>query len=132
MRYPVFAQFQLVKSSKQHHTRISQIFYKGNGNYKFATVFFSRVHFRKHFREPSFITFFACLKWCSFPGKKPSHSSFPKGFFQYILILKPLQNKKGQKNLRYPRKKQSFYKEKDCSFSRVPQIFLALLILKWL
>ena len=44
--------------------------------------------------------------------------------------LKPLQNKKGQKNLGYPTKKQSFYKEKRLLFCRVPQIFLALLILK--
>ena len=44
-------------------------------------------------------------------------------------VLKPLQNKKGQKNLGYPRKKQSFYKGKDCFFLRYP-IFLALLTLK--
>ena len=31
-------------------------------------------------------------------------------------LVKPLQNKKGQKNLRYPRKKQSFSNEKDCLF----------------
>ena len=38
--------------------------------------------------------------------------------------LKPLQNKKGQKNLGYPRKKQSFYKEKDCFFfSGTPNFF---------
>ena len=30
--------------------------------------------------------------------------------------LKPLQNKKGQKNLRYLTKKQTFTKEKDCFF----------------
>ena len=62
----------------------------------------------------------------------------PAGFYFPILIvqmhqlhnLKPLQNKKGQKNLGYPRKKQPFYEEKDCFFSRVPQIFLVLLILK--
>ena len=30
--------------------------------------------------------------------------------------IKPLQNKKGQKNLGYPRKKQSFSLEKDCFF----------------
>ena len=35
--------------------------------------------------------------------------------------LKPLQNKKGQKNLGYPRKKQSFYKEKDCFFLGYPK-----------
>ena len=29
-------------------------------------------------------------------------------------LLKSLQNKKGQKNLRYPTKKLSFSKEKDC------------------
>ena len=28
--------------------------------------------------------------------------------------LKPFQNKKGQKHLRYPTKKQSFSLEKDC------------------
>ena len=40
-----------------------------------------------------------------------------------ISFLKPLQNKKGQKNLGYPTKKQSFYKEKRLLFCRVPQIF---------
>ena len=39
-------------------------------------------------------------------------SSAPKQFD----VLKPLQNKKDQKNLGYPRKKQSFYKDKDCFF----------------
>ena len=39
----------------------------------------------------------------------------------------PFKNKKGQKNFRYPTKKQSFSLEKDC---QVPQNFLALLILK--
>ena len=48
--------------------------------------------------------------------------SLYKAFFSNMM-LKPLQNKKGQKILGYPRKKQSF-------FSRVPQIFLALLIQK--
>jgi hypothetical protein len=33
-----------------------------------------------------------------------------------MLLLKPFQNKKRQKNLRYPTKKQSFSKEKDCFF----------------
>ena len=33
------------------------------------------------------------------------------------------QNKKGQKNLGYPRKKQSFYKEKDCFFLGYPKFF---------
>ena len=37
--------------------------------------------------------------------------------------LKPLQNKKGQKNLGYPRKKQTFYKEKDCFFFGYPKFF---------
>ena len=31
-------------------------------------------------------------------------------------LLKPFQNKKGQKNLRYPKKEQSFSLEKDCFF----------------
>ena len=35
----------------------------------------------------------------------------------------PLQNKKGQKNLGYPRKKQSFYKEKNCFFLGYPKFF---------
>ena len=39
------------------------------------------------------------------------------------LKLKPLQNKKGQKNLGYPRKKQSFSLYKDCFFLRYPKIF---------
>ena len=37
--------------------------------------------------------------------------------------LKPSQNKKGQKNLGYPTKKQSFYKEKDCFFVGYPKFF---------
>ena len=37
--------------------------------------------------------------------------------------LKLLRNKKGQKNLGYPRKKQSFYKEKDCFFLGYPKFF---------
>ena len=84
----VFVQFQLVKSSKQHHTYT--IFYKGNGNYKFATVFFFPEFILESIFESHLSPlFFACLKWCSFPGKKPSHSSFlplPKGFFQYIVL----------------------------------------------
>ena len=40
-----------------------------------------------------------------------------------LIVLKPLQNKKGQKNLGYPRKKQSFYKEKDCFFLGYPKFF---------
>ena len=43
--------------------------------------------------------------------------------------LKPFQNKKGQRDLRYPTKKQSFFRE-GLLFCRIPQIFLALLILK--
>ena len=39
------------------------------------------------------------------------------------LPLKPLQNKKGKKNFGYPKKKQSFYLEKDCFFSGTPNIF---------
>ena len=38
-------------------------------------------------------------------------------------VLKPLQNKKGQKNLGYPRKKPSFYKEKDGFFLGYPKFF---------
>ena len=45
-------------------------------------------------------------------------------------VLKPLQNKKGQINLRCPKKEQSFSLEKDCFLEGVPQIFLALPILK--
>ena len=37
--------------------------------------------------------------------------------------LKPLQSKKGQKNLGYPRKKAVFFLIKGLLFSRVPQIF---------
>ena len=37
--------------------------------------------------------------------------------------LKPLQNKKDQNNLGYPRKKQSFYKEKDWFFLGYPKFF---------
>ena len=49
---------------------------------------------------------------------------------QCFPLLKPLQNKKGQKNLGYPKKKQSFFLIKGLLYFRVPQIFLALLILK--
>ena len=38
-------------------------------------------------------------------------------------LLKLLQNKKGQKNLGYPTKKQSFYIEKDCIFVGYPKWF---------
>ena len=37
--------------------------------------------------------------------------------------LKPLQNKKGQKNLRYPTKKQPFAKKKDCFFVGYLKLF---------
>ena len=37
--------------------------------------------------------------------------------------VKPLQNKKGQKNLGYPRKKAVFFLIKGLLFSRVPKIF---------
>ena len=40
-----------------------------------------------------------------------------------VIALKPSQNKKGQKNLGYPTKKQSFYKEKDCFFVGYPKFF---------
>ena len=44
-------------------------------------------------------------------------------YFNIIQELKLLQNKKGQKNLGYPRKKQSFYREKDCFFLGYPKFF---------
>ena len=44
-------------------------------------------------------------------------------------MLKPLQNKKGQKNLGYP-KKAVFFLIKGLFFSRVPQVFFVFLILK--
>ena len=44
-----------------------------------------------------------------------NHVSYLKGK-HHLKILKPFQNKKGQKNLRYPTKKQSFCLEKDCFF----------------
>ena len=37
-------------------------------------------------------------------------------------LLKPLQNKKGQNNLGYLRKKQYFYLEKDCFFLGYPKL----------
>ena len=40
-----------------------------------------------------------------------------------LSFLKPLQNKKDQKKLGYPTKKQSFYKEKRLLFCQVPQFF---------
>ena len=39
------------------------------------------------------------------------------------IFLKPLQNKKGQKNYGYPTKKQSFSREKDCFFVGYPNFF---------
>ena len=38
-------------------------------------------------------------------------------------LLKPFQNKKGQKNFRYPTKKQSFSKKKDCLFVGYLKLF---------
>ena len=40
-----------------------------------------------------------------------------------MIKLKPLQNKKDQKNLRYPPKEQSFSLEKDCFFVGYPKYF---------
>ena len=37
-------------------------------------------------------------------------------FYWHKYLLKPVQNKKVQKNLQHPTKKQSFSKEKDCFF----------------
>jgi hypothetical protein len=44
-------------------------------------------------------------------------------FNRVLRLVKPLQNNKGQKNLGYPRKKQFFYKEKDCFFLGTPNCF---------
>ena len=44
--------------------------------------------------------------------------------------LKPLQNKKGPKNLGYPRKKQSFYNEKDCFLHKFAYFVHALRLFK--
>ena len=38
-------------------------------------------------------------------------------------VLKPLQNKKGQKKLSYPKKEQSFSLEKDCFFGGYLKFF---------
>ena len=38
-------------------------------------------------------------------------------------ILKPYQNKKAQRNFRYPTRKQSFSKEKDCFFVEYLKFF---------
>ena len=38
-------------------------------------------------------------------------------------LLKPLQNKKGQNNLGYPRKKQSFPYKRTAFFSGTPNFF---------
>ena len=42
---------------------------------------------------------------------------------EFHIFLKPSWNKKGWKVLRYLTKKQSFYKEKDCSFVGYLKIF---------
>ena len=47
----------------------------------------------------------------------------------YAQVLKSLPNKKGPKNLGYPPKKQSFYKEKDCFFVGYPKFFWPILFL---
>ena len=49
--------------------------------------------------------------------------NLPSKKLKVIFLLKPFQNKKGPKNLGYPKKKQSFYLEKDCFFSGTPNIF---------
>ena len=59
---------------------------------------------------------------CSFKGGMDCK---PEG--KIFFVLKPLQNKKAQKNLRYLAKKQSFFLRKGLLFCRVPQILLALL-----
>jgi hypothetical protein len=46
------------------------------------------------------------------------------------ILVKPYQNKKGQKYLRYPTKKQSFSLEKDWFFDGYLKKFMAVLILK--
>ena len=67
------------------------------------------------------------LSWCLIEIVTFKESLFQLESFRDIFLffplppnrlLKPLQNKKGQKNLGYLRKKQSFYKEKDCFFLR--------------
>ena len=45
------------------------------------------------------------------------------GTITVVCKIKPLQNKKGQKNLGYPTRKQSFFFIKALLFYRVPQIF---------
>ena len=57
---------------------------------------------------------------------KQSHFIFYKSWSE-LSLLKPLQNKKGQKNLGYPREKQSFYKEKGCFFLGYPKFFCPFL-----
>ena len=44
----------------------------------------------------------------NFFGSNPIQNELFRILWEYTNILKPLQNKKGQKNLGYPRKKQSF------------------------
>ena len=53
----------------------------------------------------------------------PSASNFKR----FSRSLKSLQNKKDQKNLGYPSKKQSFYKKKDCFFVGYPKSFWSFL-----
>ena len=67
---------------------------------------------------------------CTFLTSIQANSNL-QNLLQYRLVyiswfkkwLKPLQNKKGQKYLGYPRKKQSFYKETDCFFLGYPKFF---------
>ena len=50
-----------------------------------------------------------------------------QSFVGKVYFLKPFQNKKGKKNLRYPLKKQSFSMEKDCFFVGCLKFFWSVL-----
>ena len=98
----------------------------------FATVSFFSLVFKIHASRSWLFHEFLCkgnqMAICLKFVKNALRISLPPSFLTGP--LKPLQNKKGQKNLGYPTKKQSFYKEKDCIFVGYPNFFLALLILK--
>ena len=94
----------------------------------YVTLFCGSIGLRS-MSEPISASFSLALNW---DKKNNSFLVNPVGltlryFEARMTRLKPLQNKKGQKNLGYPRKKQSFYQEKDCFFLGYPKFFCPFL-----
>mgnify|MGYP006864099656 CR=1 FL=1 len=90
----------------------------------YVTLFCGSIGLRS-MSEPISASFSLALNW---DKKNNSFLVNPVGltlryFEARMTWLKPLQNKKGQKNLGYPRNKQSFYKKNDCFFLSIPNFF---------